>query len=783
MKSFSLGVQKVLSYPQHILGQTPLTIKEYQPFIDPLPTFQAEQFPEESIVQQPMVTSSHAVRHIWSAQKQKVSTNQQHFLQNTLSELNEELEPLKASASIKTEASVPHLLVTPLSDAGSIPDWEERVADILHKHFEDFKEAEYSFPSQAKGDVLEYTTNIRNDHPKLYVRPSGNVLTVAGMSDLVDEILEKVADICQSFQVVVTDLEFPRKHILYLTKFCTREMENVSPPVEYYKPDPDSSTITVRANPMALQAFQDLLDAKMQTIHEKTIQLSPEAYKLLFSQKGFEMIETTTTISRLVYDFEDITTKDGTPTHQLCLLSPEKETAKTAATRLKSCTSEKTIHLTQTKLSVCSSADPGWRQFEQKLTKEFFILITVKDDMVVVTGESIALEGPGGIPAKIEQFLDEQVCTEDHLQYEVSEWKVIKESLKNELDGVKHQSKLKKVALVPPKESAASKATFIIKGEPAAVLDIKTQLEMLRKNVHKKETKIRDVAGLVRVLQSMEDRLHILEQNHKAAIEVDVERGDNGATGNFQQTGAFPQRVCVSISPDATRVTVFMGDFTQYPQMGTLINFLTRDPNYKQGKLKSIIEAGGSEVQDDIQSKISQFMMLNYSQVFKSKHGHLGCMQLLHCVVPQWSGGSQNEAFCLEEALQQAFQTSTQFGSVVVTPATSPPFKYPAKIFAEKVIDTLGTSAATGHSSDVHVFVDDLSQAREFEECLTAKNYQIVNKTPATTAGATATSPTLTSPMKKVRTSTMRAVSSQIDSFITLTRGSMLEHQVWIMLP
>jgi len=375
----------------------------------------------------------------------------------------------------------------------------------------------------------------------------------------------------------------------------------------------------------------------------------------------------------------------------------------------------------------------------------------------------------------LEKFLAEQSDIPVCVEFQISEWRVLRKNCSSEIVGVKNQAKKKNVKVVFPRyNTTASTATITLSGEPAAVSDIKVQVEMLKANVYQKITKIAGVPALMHVLKGMEDELKVLESNHKAVIEVDIESGENGASG---PAGILPQKLCGATAPDATQVSVFAGDFTQHQHVGTLINFITPLPNVKQGTMKLLIDAGRAELQTDFEDKVSQFVSLNPPQVIKSKHGKLKCMQLLHCVIPPWSGGNQNETFFLEQALKAVLGIIRFHGSLLITPATSLPFKYPPDVFASKVVEVLVNKPVGIHSSDIQaiIYVDELSHASHFEECLKAQNFQI-NVSVSQQGLANPNAPQVRKPTI-VKAST-KAITNPFSSFIKVSRGDMLQHQV-----
>ena len=776
-----IGVSKVLR-EHHCLGSNHLTLQEYYPFME-LPLVNEEHQQNDpadtDVAQKPQtpVKSPPPTKYVWGVQKEKISNEKSIFLQRTLGELNRELEEVHASALIEDEANGKLISIKPLPGSGDLSDWEDSINRIFQTHLSNFREERQDFPKDAKLDILEYLETVRNEHPELYVSTTGNTLIIAGSSDVVNQVFERVSKISEEVQITHTDIPLPRKHIKYLHKFCRRDLDSVTPSVKYIL-DPETGIISVTANPRGLQAFMQMVEEKTDSISEKTMKLTPDGYKLLHSKKGIEKIETETgpRITRLVYDFEVTTSQehDGA-LYQLCFLSTEKEVCKEVVRALKHSVKERIVNVSQTMLKVCSSQE--WQKFEQQLTSEFFVSISVNSSKIVVTGELITVDG---IADRIHKFLAEQTNIQVCLEFKISEWRVLRDNCSSEITGVKDQAKAKNVVVVLPRQNTtANTVTVTLRGEPAAVSDIKVQVEMLKANVHQKTTKVAGVPALMHVLKGMEDKLKVLESSYKAVIEVDIESGENGALGPAEPAGILPQKLCSATAPDATQVSVFTGDFTQHQHVGTLINFITPNPNVQQGTMKLLIDAGGAEVQTDFEDKVSQFMSLNPPQVIKSRHGKLKCMLLLHCIIPPWNGGNQNEAFYLEEALKAALCSIKVHGSLLITPATSIPFKYPPDVFASKAVEVLVHKPVGMHSSDIQatIYVDELSHANHFEDCLKAQSFQIN----VSVSQQSPTSPNAPQ-VKKPNVVKASAITSPISSFIKVTKGDMLQHQVTVCM-
>ena len=124
-----------------------------------------------------------------------------------------------------------------------------------------------------------------------------------------------------------------------------------------------------------------------------------------------------------------------------------------------------------------------------------------------------------------------------------SEWFVIKGNFLNE---VKDQAKKKQVKIEWPKPDLNA---IVISGEPGVVDDIKVQVSMLLQKVCKKESRITGVPAAVHVLESMEDKLRLLETDEKVRIKVTLENGDtNELEAAAQVEGELPRQVCAGTS-------------------------------------------------------------------------------------------------------------------------------------------------------------------------------------------------------------------------------------------
>ena len=713
-------------------------------------------------------------QRVWSVQREQLNKEQSFYLQHSIANLNETLKPLKAVAEIEESGTSKWLNIKPLEGSSEVADWEKAVTEVQKEHLTGLCVETIAFPKEAKGDVLSHVMTAMETHPTSIqiVTRANETITIAGRRDIIDNVREEVTEISLTHQITTVSISLPRKNVKFLKMFCEREFTKLQPAVVDFKFIPEENIISVTANPNGHGIVLAMIEEQTKTIQEKDLRITFAAYKLLSTTRGAKKLTEVlgVTASQLVCDLEEGPTPDGTPGYFVCLLSRNAELCKKTRKSLKLYIHEETFETSKAKIRVCSSKE--WRDLIEKLTGEYFVMITAREEpaTITVTGEKIIC---ADIAAKIRKFLEKHTNVEERITLSKNEWRVVSTNFVSEIEGVKQQAKGKNVKVVWPKEtSVESTLPILIQGEPDFVDDIKVQVEMLTTKVCKKVSRVAGVPAIVQVLDSMEDRISTIENRFKAAIEVCLEKGDNG--GAAEATGELPRKVCSATSPNGVRVSIYTGDITHHQHVGVIVNFVTPDPDPQVGNLKFLLEAGGGEALNDFTTKASQFMRLSPAENFKTKQGQLKCSQLLHCVLPPWNSSESDETkiYFLEETLKKATQSASVHGSILITPLTATPFHYPINVFVRQVMEVLTTGHAT---SDLHIYVEAIRHAKEFEEMLLAKKFQVHTTVPLS-------SPMLGCKQNHQAAAQAKTISSPISSFITLVNGDLLQQQVrqWV---
>ncbi len=708
---------------------------------------------------QPIDTQPAAPKFNWSTQREKLSTGRYNFAKRGLDGLNQTLQQAKAKATLEDGHT---LCITPLEDASEVSNWEDNVKELREEYFADYFEDVIQIAKEAKADVLSYVFSEDMRPSGVDVSLQGERLSVCGGRNQVQKVLDEINEMMLAAQISTEDISYPRKHIRFLVKFCSEKMKNTVPAVQY-EPLMDERIIRVTANPMGLTAFKAVIEEQLKLVQEATADLSLGLYQLLSSPRGEAKIAEVAGIEmpKIVYDFEE--TQDD---YVLCILSHD-DTCRSVRKQLNPYMQSKEIEINQQKIRACT--DHKWRELDHNLTAEHFVVISVHPGMsqIVVEGEAIVLDD---IIKQIEKFLRDHTSVEEQVKMGDYLWNVVNSNFTQEINAIDSDAKSRHVAIIWPK-SGSRQYAIIIRGEPKDVDDFKVQVQMLGMKVCHKEAKISKVPALVHVLGSMDDRINVLRTRHKVSIELQFEKGTDD---DSQATGELPRKLCNATANSGSRVNVYMGDFTQNQPVTAILNFVSLDPHINIGTLKLLASAAGQEMQDDFKQKVAHMLVHNPGVVFQTKPGQLKCSQLFHCFLPPWdpSASAAGERY-LEGGLKDFLRSVAPNSSVLITPFTSKPLEYPVEVFSEKLLEV-----CSNQDVQVTVYVDEIEQARVFDELLTDKKFIVhthvsVGQVPKPAASLRSPSFSLTS---------ARAISNPIKSFISLIQGDMLKQQVSAVL-
>ena len=760
------GVDVIMSEPKCMqLGDTSISITEYYDFMsydeEDCSDISHSQLQQQQVIPPPQQPP----KYKWGPVVEKVSKMKAAWLESTLTTLNNALKPIQAEGSVEADSSgTPWLKVEPLDGSEEMSDWQKQVKDVLNEHFPDYREEAIPLPDYCQADIMKSAELLASAQNDVTVTSAGSSLIIAGGSASVQETILKAKDMISDFEISTEEKTYPRKHVNYLKKFCKHVLDSI-PAVLDYTLDPDLKVIVVYGNKKVRESFWWQVQSEISNIQEKSITVQHEHFKLLSSNRGKERIEEIIGMKPIMFELES-----NPPDYTLCFLSPphvDKETLKRIRDKFKTLLISGSLSLTYEKLRLCS--DKKWRELIEGIQKNNLVLVTVEDSSkkIIITGEPIHVDDAF---IKIDNFLSEHTSVEERLNIEFHKWSVMKNNFKDELDKIKHAMG-KHVKVTWPESKLQTSVYIVIRGDPNKVDDVKLKLVALQSEVCSKEEKLCNIPAAIKVVESMEDRIRVLEGQYGACIDVSLTCDDRSASSS-QSSSVAPSKLCSATCPNEVRLSVYAGDFTKHNHVDSIITFIPPNPTYQEEIIKALFSAGGPPFQDDFKRKIGQFIHQSPGEIFKSFHGQLQCNELFHCFLHPWVDGSSNEEFYLEECLNKALHSTRRCNTILFTPSS---LKYPADVFAKNMISSLCSNSSISSDMTVAVYVNDISQAQEFECQLKQNDCRII--TPVSTQ--------LTLPVNSSAHQVhqvARSISSPISSYITLLRGSLLEQQVLVSI-
>lgn len=273
-----------------------------------------------------------------------------------------------------------------------------------------------------------------------------------------------------------------------------------------------------------------------------------------------------------------------------------------------------------------------------------FVQVTVDNfsQSVTVTGsENIVTD----VIDKLKSFLLEQTSIEEQFTIGYHQWHVIYKDMPQELESIKLAVQGKDVDVQWQKPSELPEdVNIIIRGEPVVVDEVKGKLEVLVKKICLREETLRHIPVASKVLESMKDKIYVLQTKHGASIDAYTTNDKPSSSQSTADLAAV--KYCSATCSNDVRISVYSGDFTRHNQVDTIVVFIPPNPNLlDDSNLKMLFSAGGADLQNDFMVMSSQFLKQNPGLMFQSHPGKLKCSELLHCFLPPWASIAKSNEF------------------------------------------------------------------------------------------------------------------------------------------
>ena len=351
------------------------------------------------------------------------------------------------------------------------------------------------------------------------------------------------------------------------------------------------------------------------------------------------------------------------------------------------------------------------------------------------------------------------------VEYELPHWKVLSAS-SDLLQAIESQAIMLGVKLIHP-NTKASIPVIEVQGSASGIVQIVQQLEDLKLLIHVSSKVLKYTPGLWTVLQSMEDKIRILEHDCNVAVSI-------AATAHNDDVDAEIYQVPLTAVFNHCYIEVCIGNFTQHPSATSIVNIMSQDLD--QQYLSQLVQSGGRRIYEDVMSRMKELSSCELPQVFETNPHNIKINKLVHCVVLKWNGGKGNEVQVLEEGLNHAI-LSAALPCIVIALPSLPPILYPPVVVVEALINVIERISLDVSGVTFAFYAATTDDVKAVETFFNEKSIESQVKTAYQQMEAS-----------KVHDFTdsrvIRVLKSTLPSFISVIKGDLFQQKVcaWIYI-
>ena len=243
-------------------------------------------------------------------------------------------------------------------------------------------------------------------------------------------------------------------------------------------------------------------------------------------------------------------------------------------------------------------------------------------------------------------------------------------------------------------------------------------------------------------LQSDEGNVFLkgIESKHKCLIRLTEVNGELATKGSSTRAKSYQDKpasvlLCSYETQEKILLKVFKGDITAHG-CDVIVNAANGELKHVGGVAKSILDAGGKEIQDECDAYVKAEGMLFEGELYNGSPGKLGCKRLIHAVGPRWNN-SKREKTCktLDVTCTRVLEEAKSYRSIALPAIGSGIFGIPKEVCAKIMIEAaeeFGKEHEDCALKEIHfvniddesgkVFVEEFCQ--RFGERSSFKNYQ-----------------------------------------------------------
>ena len=289
------------------------------------------------------------------------------------------------------------------------------------------------------------------------------------------------------------------------------------------------------------------------------------------------------------------------------------------------------------------------------------------------------------------------------------------------------------------------KGTIGIDGTKEGVKKAMNQIKEVQASIATDKIRF-DKQRVQQYLQSEEGNVFLkgIEFNHNCLIQLTEEDGELVTKGSSTRAKSYQDKpasvlLCSYETQEKISLKVFKGDITAH-SCDVIVNAANGELKHVGGVAKSILDAGGKEIQDECDAYVKTNGNLYEGELYNGSPGKLGCKRLIHAVGPRWDNSKREKTSkTLSVTCTRVLEEAKSYRSIALPAIGSGVFGIPKEVCAKIMIQAAEEFSKKQQDSvlkEIHfVNIDDASNkvfvqefCKRFGRRYSFKNHQVPPK-------------------------------------------------------
>ncbi|XP_028392772.1 protein mono-ADP-ribosyltransferase PARP14-like [Dendronephthya gigantea] len=328
-----------------------------------------------------------------------------------------------------------------------------------------------------------------------------------------------------------------------------------------------------------------------------------------------------------------------------------------------------------------------WAEFNASVTSNSSVMIFAdeKSTEILLIGKKSEVEKSFD---RLEEFMKRNTIVKESVDFEEGYLGYLTEYCEKHIRAIEKDLEEHSVRVNFAEDAEA----VIINGTKEGVKQAKRQLHDFVSTIAK-DTICFDKARSQKYLKSDEGKILIegIESKNKCLIRLTEDSGGIStviASRSTPQPGKSTSKLlCSYQTREKISLKVYKDDITVHP-CDVIVNAANGDLKHVGGVAKSILDAGGWEIQKECEEYVKENGKLFDGECFSGSPGKLPCKVLVHAVGPRWDA-SNREKICklLSFTCTRALEEAIKYRSIALPAIGSGVYGIPKDVCAEIMIE------------------------------------------------------------------------------------------------